>query len=390
MIASTRVSSNIQKLHAITRAESVGAGSFAQRRWQAHVGFDAPLTGSEQRFLGATSLSASGDFEEVSGVGGLPAYDLTFQWRPNDDVSVSIGRTITKSQPMLDTSREPVSYSPGALIVDVATGRSALVTRISGGTPDLRASSQAEDRFGLTFNGTVRRTAISTTLDYSSTAIENPVILTAYPTPLFQQMFPRRFARDPDGRLTTIDVRPFNGVEERKTLIRLSGHASGHFAGDDGDWDVSLSHDWTLSDRLDPGQASHAIDLLATPLDGVQGPRRRQADLDVSASYKQIRFQLGAKWRAGETTEDISALMPNETRYGDLLILNMELSYTFKATDRTGNAEGKPLRLWISVENAFDQRLSVRTSNGVTPSAFQPAFLDPIGRVVMLRLSKTL
>jgi outer membrane receptor protein involved in Fe transport len=40
------------------------------------------------------------------------------------------------------------------------------------------------------------------------------------------------------------------------------------------------------------------------------------------------------------------------------------------------------------VTNAFDRRQSVHDANGATPTAFEPGFLDPLGRVLALTLRK--
>jgi hypothetical protein len=45
-------------------------------------------------------------------------------------------------------------------------------------------------------------------------------------------------------------------------------------------------------------------------------------------------------------------------------------------------------RVSIGVDNLFDTRLSVRDQNGVTPLSYQPAYLDPLGRVVRISFRK--
>jgi iron complex outermembrane receptor protein len=45
-------------------------------------------------------------------------------------------------------------------------------------------------------------------------------------------------------------------------------------------------------------------------------------------------------------------------------------------------------RISIGVDNLFDTRLSVRDQNGVTPLSYQPAYLDPLGRVVRISFRK--
>ena len=46
------------------------------------------------------------------------------------------------------------------------------------------------------------------------------------------------------------------------------------------------------------------------------------------------------------------------------------------------------LRLSLSVTNLFDARQTVRDAFGRTPLSYQPAYLDPAGRVVSLNLRK--
>jgi outer membrane receptor protein involved in Fe transport len=45
-------------------------------------------------------------------------------------------------------------------------------------------------------------------------------------------------------------------------------------------------------------------------------------------------------------------------------------------------------RVTLSVTNLFDNRQKVRDANGITPVSYQPAYLDPVGRVVRLSVRK--
>jgi iron complex outermembrane receptor protein len=47
-------------------------------------------------------------------------------------------------------------------------------------------------------------------------------------------------------------------------------------------------------------------------------------------------------------------------------------------------------RLALSVANVFDQRVPVHDANGLTPLSYQPARLDPVGRVIRLSFRKVL
>ena len=45
-------------------------------------------------------------------------------------------------------------------------------------------------------------------------------------------------------------------------------------------------------------------------------------------------------------------------------------------------------RVSLSVTNLLDARERVRDATGVTPVSYQPAYLDPVGRVVRLSVRK--
>jgi outer membrane receptor protein involved in Fe transport len=45
-------------------------------------------------------------------------------------------------------------------------------------------------------------------------------------------------------------------------------------------------------------------------------------------------------------------------------------------------------RLSLAVTNAFDTRQSVHDATGMTPTAFEPGYLDPPGRLVSITLRK--
>ncbi len=385
-----RLSGATQRLRTSSATEDAGAGAFAQSRSQAHVGVDIPLTNSERSIVGRTSLAANGDYEHVSGVGGLPAYDLTFLWQPTAWVSFNAGRAVTRTQPPLGNNRDPVIVTPGVLVADAITGQYALVTRISGGAPGLLSSTRSEQSLRLTVNSTISRVTVSGTIEHLRSSIARPLILTAYPTPLFQRLFPTRFARDAAGRLTTIDVRPFNGEAERRDVLRPNVHASGSLSGEDGTWDLSVAHEWVLSNSLVVAPGGEPIDLLATPLDGVQGASRHRLTVDLATSYKRLNVQLGGRWHAAADSTDITWGTADRVRYGALWTIDSAISFTFRRGNAAGDDAGKPLRLWLSIENIFNRRQQVNDGSGRVPAAFQKAFLDPLGRSVTLRLSKTL
>ncbi|OAG77427.1 hypothetical protein Amal_01414 [Acetobacter malorum] len=49
----------------------------------------------------------------------------------------------------------------------------------------------------------------------------------------------------------------------------------------------------------------------------------------------------------------------------------------------------KNFRLFLSVDNVFNERINVHNGKGSTPAGYQPAFMDPLGRTITFSIRKT-
>ncbi|MBB2170049.1 hypothetical protein HLH36_17145 [Gluconacetobacter aggeris] len=389
MSANARLSTNFQRLDSTYSFIQSDHQSNAQMRSRAHFGVAIPLTSPNFPVIqipGTTSLSLNSDYEQAQHVGSLPSYDFSWQWQPIDALAVSLGRSMTGSLTTLGSSNAPVIYPPGTLVVDAVTGNYALITEISGGTPNLHSSSRTNNTARISFNKMVGTTNLAATVEYVSSRITNPIISAVTPNPQFQRLFPNRFTRDATGQLTMMDSRPFNAAGETTNTLHPNLHVSGTVVphgktSEHGlDWDFSLSDEWALNDELRPAQGTANVDLLKTPLDGVRGTPRHKVDGEAETSWRRFNLQLSAEWRSGSRVQDIAASEPYSVHYAGFWTADAVVSYTFKI-------KKKSLRVWISVSNIFDRQQKVRDSAGHTPEAYQPAFLDPAGRIVAIRTS---
>ncbi|MDJ0277696.1 hypothetical protein QLH51_12900 [Sphingomonas sp. 2R-10] len=373
---------------------------FAQGRTRWHGGVDVPLIGPAMPGwgkLGTVSLSINGDVERVGGSSANPGYDTAVTWQPVDALSISLSRNRTGIIPDLSRRRDPVVYSDGTLVIDARTGGYAIVTRIAGGTPDLQRTSQIDTVARIGANTSRDTLNLSATAEYASARIINPIVPVAYPSAFFQQVFPDRFSRDDRGALTVIDTRPFNAADERRDVLRANLHISstgrGHAstAGSEErrnavEWDFSLGYEWTMKDVLRPFGGVGSIDLLRTPLDGIQGTPRHKLNMEASAARKNITMQLSSRWRSGARVDNLTATERSGIIYAAFWTTDAEVTITLDQDQSADSVKGST-RLWLSVENVFNRRLSVVDLQGTTPPAFRPVFLDPIGRIVSVRLS---
>src|SRR5205085_7500029 len=201
-------------------------------------------------------------------------------------------------------------------------GETVEVTQISGGNPDIGAQRAANRR--LTANlKPFKSLPLQLTAEYSS--VRNRDIVTALPaaSDLILAAFPERFIRDPNGILTTVDVRPVQFFREYRDQLRTGinlnlplGHSrtspKAADAGDDKDDDAApapraraaasahprlqfnLSHTLILKSDLRMSPGVDPIDLLSPNAIGISGGSRPRHQLDFSLGYAErglgVRF----------------------------------------------------------------------------------------------------
>ena len=97
--------------------------------------------------------------------------------------------------------------------------------------------------------------------------------------------------------------------------------------------------------------------------------------------------RLSADWKSA-TRVDGTGSGPLD--FSDLATVNLRLFDNLGAQPDMVKAMpwARGVRLTLAVNNLFDARQSVRDANGRTPLSYQPAYLDPAGRVVTIGLRK--
>ena len=97
--------------------------------------------------------------------------------------------------------------------------------------------------------------------------------------------------------------------------------------------------------------------------------------------------RVSAKYDSGSTVVGGSA---GDLNFGDLATLNlrflMDFSQKPEITKSLPFLKGSRLRL--SIDNLFDSRQRVTDANGTVPVAYQPDYLNPLGRTVRISVRK--
>ncbi len=133
------------------------------------------------------------------------------------------------------------------------------------------------------------------------------------------------------------------------------------------------------------------LDLLNGGALGTSGGQPRHT-VDVQAGYSRngLGARLSASWRSG-TRVDASAADPNGAlTFAPLATASLRLFANLG--QMPGVVKDHPWlrgsRLTLAVTNLTDARERVRDATGATPLAYQPGYLDPVGRAVTISFRK--
>ncbi|WP_343612506.1 TonB-dependent receptor [Novosphingobium sp.] len=158
-----------------------------------------------------------------------------------------------------------------------------------------------------------------------------------------------------------------------------------------GRWNVSIYHTVNFLDRVQLTQGSQPLDLLSgDTISSGGGVARHSIALDAGGSYKGIGVRLSGSWSSTTHVKDSGAPGSTALRFGSVVSLNArafvdlgQQASLVKKSDFFKNA-----RLSFGVNNLLDNYSKVTDSNGVTPTAYQWAYLSPNRRTLSLELRK--
>lgn len=172
------------------------------------------------------------------------------------------------------------------------------------------------------------------------------------------------------------------------------GMGFGPPGGMGGRWSLSLFHTVKLQDEIVIRNGLARLDLLngsATSSSG--GSSRHQVEMEGGVFYRGMGMRLNGTWSSGShvvggpiagggTASDLS--------FSPLLSANLRMFVDLN--QRVGLVRAVPFfansRMRVSVENLFDTTRTVRDASGTVPLSYQPAYLDPIGRVIEVSFRK--
>ena len=138
-------------------------------------------------------------------------------------------------------------------------------------------------------------------------------------------------------------------------------------------------------------QGGPSLDLLRGDAIGGSGGQPRH-ELEGQAGYSNngIGVRLSANWQSATSVNGGTAANPQDLHFSDLATVSLrlfgDLGQRLELVKKHPWMRG--MRVAVAFDNIFDSRQRVTDSNGTTPVAYQPDYLNPLGRTVRVSIRK--
>ena len=453
--ATVHVGASALHLDADRRRDGVeSSNSLGRTSGNASLNVDVPLSRRNSDFsaLGSLTLNANAKVEQLSDFGTLTTIGAGANFSPVNRLNLIGSWTREEGAPTVDQLGDPVLETAGTRIFDFTTGRTLLVTAITGGNAGLQADRRNVLKLGANWQP-LQNPDLRLRADYVHSRIDHPISNFPGPTPTLEAAFPDRFVRDDDGNLISVDLRPVNYENARLDTLRIGF-----------DFSKSLKSAPPSPAAIAAFRAQRASPAPAAPA-GEGNPPPPQGDAAPPQGGAQAgpppsgpggrgfgRFEGGQGRNGGRLTfslTDTITLVDEVTIRDNLKLdylhgdasgqsggqprhevearagyfnngLGARVSANWRSGTRVFTSAGDDLRFsplatfdirlfanigqrfdlvakhpWLrgtsvqfEVKNLFDSKPNVRDAFGEVPIGFQPDLLDPLGRTVGITLRK--
>jgi iron complex outermembrane recepter protein len=400
------------------------------------VNAEFPLTGNDfgiGKTIGEWAINGNIGFSELSDFGRLTEYGAGLRWSPIKSLTFQASITGDENAPGIGQLGNPVLVSPNVATFDFATGQSLFVSIVTGGNPLLIG----EKRRDLILNASwspdfVKDLGIQ--LSYFKNKSRNTTANFPLLTSEIEAAFPNRVTRNSAGQLISIDQRPVNFDREMSQRIRWGFNISGSIGqqpqgrgpmggppgagggprsaptpgagmprgggrgggfgpggGMPSRWNIALYHTYRIQEEILIRPGVPLLDLLnGSALNANGGASRHEVELSGGVFHKGFGFRLQGTYKSGTTADGSGLPGSNDLRFSDLAAINTFFFINFDQQARVIKAASflKGSRIAFRIENILNDIIEVRDQNGQVPLGYQPAYLDPRGRVFELSFRK--
>jgi len=370
-----------------------------QSRVEGGLTLDVPITSKQENvlpFVGDLSVNLSGRVRSVRDYGSLHDINYGLNWTPVKGLQFTVSRNITQAVPNIEYASAATVQNINAPVFDFGTGRSTYATLITGGNPDLTPEHRRVQSYGFTLKP-FDKTFLTFSGTYSDTLIHDIAGVVGALTPVTEAQLPEQFQRDAFGRLTTVDIHPFNFYRQHQRSLNFQVNfwtqlgkevpaSAGKPAKSRGSLYLGFAPNLFLRDRLELKPGLPALNLLGgDTVDGWQG------------HYRVAVWGWGGLSRAGDGLSFTWQYMGPSRIHGGSPQTELHFSSRFNLDVSTfvwlrhwfpKENWLKKTKLTLQVTNPFDTYVHARDANGDTPFRYQRAFSDPQGRTVKITLRR--
>jgi hypothetical protein len=344
--------------------------------------------------VGDLSATVNLSLDDVSSFGVLLSQSYGLDWVPIKKVHFNAIFTDHGIPPTVQQVLAPETFTPNVEMFDFVTGQTVYVTSISGGAPNLHATDDRVASFGVSLGPFLGKATFSA--HYEQHRTRDAVGVLPPLTADVEEAFPERFIRDADGTLIEVDNRSVNLQRQDMNDLKWGFNAWVPFGSSvkgstPNRFEFSIFDTWYLKDEILIRDGIPILNLLnGAPSSLAGGQPRHQIDWTALLYKDGLGAAFNGTWKSATSVGTGDALERDTLQFSALATVNLRL---FADLGRLPATHGEPwaqgARVALQVLNVFDRRQSVQDSTGITPIAFAPGYLDPVGRTVWLTVRKS-
>lgn len=394
------------RFHSRSTFSMFGNNDFRRDEQAFRASADIPLTSVASGTLpsiGDTSADAEFSRIHYSDAGTLDHYALGMTWEPLPPLRLRASYERTELPPLIQLIGNPITVLTDIRTFDPLTGETVDVTQITGGNPLLLPQTTKIWRLSALAR-LVPKWKLQLNAEYTDTDTRNFVSSLPEASAAVMLAFPDRFIRDPEGTLTTVDLRPVNFDSDHEKRLRWGFSMNAKLGGGTTPARVpgsppprrtpttylqlTVNHSMVFSDRIVIRPGLPPVDLLGGGAIGIGGGRlRHQVDGTAAITSGGLGARIGVTWRGPSTLDSRIGEITDTLHFSPVFLLNLRAFADMKQIfPSSGIAKG--LRLSLNVTNLTNDRQTVRDSLGTTPLQYQPAYRDPLGRTIEFEIRK--
>lgn len=430
------------------RTASFSSTNLSRDSTSGQLNIDVPV--SRSGTIGSLSFNGNAAVERLSDFGTLRTYGVGVHWTPVSEVRVIASYTNEEDAPTIRDLGSPVLVTPNVQLLDLTTGTTVNLTRVSGGNPTLLGSERRVRKLGVTLKP-FDSTDLTFLGTYTHTSIDNAVGALPVASPEIEAAFRDRFSRDGNGVLTRIDSRPVNSARTKSTAFRWGfnwsktlkappptgadgkpltteeiaarreamraqfqgrgngppdgnrgagtgrrspgGGSFGGPGGNQGRLQFSLFHNWRITDTVLIRPGLPVLDLLDGSAIGASGGvARHEITADAGYNRNGIGARASLNWESATQVRQTPGgpPSPNDLRFGSQATIDLrlfaDLGVRRELVRKSPFFRGS--RVTVGIDNLFNRRTDVRDASGNVPLGYQRDLLDPLGRTVRISFRK--